>query len=106
MIKYYCDICETELQHTEVKVGGLDFNRGVLHLCDSCFKKFDSAKASLFSEYQASYSALDTSYLADLKSAILTNVDPEPIWDDPDDPDNPDDPTNPVDPEPVFEEVE
>lgn len=99
MIKYYCDICETESTHP--KVGALDFNRGIIHLCDNCYPKFKPAKESIHDTYQLSYSSLDTAYITDLKDEILTNVDPEPDWDDPDDPEQ-----NPTNPEPVFEEVE
>lgn len=81
MIKYYCDICETESTHP--KVGALDFNRGVIHLCDNCYPKFKKAKENLYDTYSFSYSTLDTAYLNALKNEILNNVDPEPIWDDP-----------------------
>lgn len=81
MIKYFCDICN--LESNEPKVGALDFNRGIIHLCDNCFPKFKGAKESLYETYSSSYTTLDTNYLNALKNEILNNVDPEPEWENP-----------------------
>lgn len=75
---YYCDICENEIENELVKVGGLDFNRGNLELCGSCYSKFKSAKDSLHYEYEIAYKGLDEDYINDLKEIILAEPDPEP----------------------------
>ena len=54
MIKYICDICESEITsegESEViglRLGALDFTNKVLHLCDSCHAGFKEAKESLY----------------------------------------------------------
>lgn len=82
MIKYFCDICNTDTTENP-KVATADFGNGVFCLCNSCFPKFKNAKESLYDEYSESYSTLNSEYVTDLKNAILNNVDPEPIWDNP-----------------------
>ena len=82
MRKYYCDICDNEITGM-VKLGSLDFRRGVLELCSSCYPKFKPAKQSIYSTYNTSYSTLDSAYIDSLKEIILApDVEPEPVWED------------------------
>lgn len=80
MIKYFCDICDDEIPSGDEKIGVLDFTNRFLNLCPTCKSKFKEAKATLYNEYKVKYEVLDTEYLNKLKQAILTNVDPEPVW--------------------------
>ena len=100
MIKYYCDICDTELEDNNIKVRSLDFTGRIVHLCNSCYPKFKEAKESIFAEYKTRYDELNADYLDDLKDEILNDVDPEPVWEEPSDP--PTEP-EPTDPETVWE---
>lgn len=98
MRKYFCDICNNEISGM-VKLGSLDFRRGVLELCSSCYPKFKPAKQSIYATYNESYAELDSAYIDSLKEIILApeeepttpsneeptnppNVDPEPVWND------------------------
>lgn len=82
MRKYYCDICDNEITGM-VKLGSLDFRRGVLELCSSCYPKFKPAKQSIFATYNTSYSTLDSEYIDSLKEIILEpDVEPQPEWED------------------------
>lgn len=77
MIKYICDICENEIVSsgdTEViglKLGSLDFTNEVIHLCNSCYSKFNDAKEELHSTYETRYNFVNESYLEDLREIIL-----------------------------------
>ena len=87
MLKYYCNICDSEIEVGEVKTGKLDFSgvnpmNDLLILCPSCEYKFKGAKASIYNSYKTQYETLDEAYLTDLKNAILNNVNPEPIFED------------------------
>ena len=83
MVKYFCDICDSEIQNSEEKLGVIDFRFTKLyHLCPICKPKFKEAKASLYDEYEAKYEALDTEYFNKIKQAILTDVDPAPVGED------------------------
>lgn len=94
MIKYYCNICNNEILN-EVHTGSLDFTKEVIHLCSTCYPKFDGAKESIYSEYNTRYNTFKSDYLTDLRNIILNDVDPEPVWED----DNEN-----VDPEPEWED--
>lgn len=79
MTKFYCDICETEVQRIDLHIGNIGFGRGTIDMCESCFKKLSTAKASLFDEYNSKYNNLDEEYVQALKDEILEeNTNPEP----------------------------
>ena len=67
---YYCDVCENEITGL-VHIAGLDFGRGTLELCNTCYSKFKPALNSLYAEYKDKYDELDSDYLDDLKELIL-----------------------------------
>lgn len=77
MIRYICDICESEIeasgdaQVVGLILGSLDFTNKVVHLCGSCYSKFNDAKEELHSAYETRYNTLNESYLEDLKEIIL-----------------------------------
>ena len=80
MIKYYCDICENEIEEGEQKIGVLDFTNRFINLCPSCKQHFNGAKASIYESYKTQYETLNESYFETLQGRILNNVDPEPVW--------------------------
>lgn len=79
MTKYYCDICETEVQRINLRVGNIGFDRDTIDMCNSCFKKLPLAKASLFETYNEKYNDLDEEYMNALKDEIL-ETNPEPVF--------------------------
>lgn len=86
MIKYYCDICENEIQEGKQNVGALDFTNKVVFLCPSCYSKFKEGKEAIFSEYETKFEEFNSDYLDDLKAEILetnetpVDVDPQPVF--------------------------
>ena len=72
MRKYYCDICNTELTQSAIKLDYLDFFRENVELCSTCASKFKGAKAQIFSEYNTKYNNLREDYLDDLIDIITT----------------------------------
>ena len=78
MTKYFCDICETEVQRIDLHIGNIGFERGNIDMCESCFRKLPIAKANLFETYNNRYNDLDEEYMNALKDEILeTNPEPE-----------------------------
>lgn len=78
MRKYFCDICNTELPQTAIKLDYLDFFRENVELCPVCASKFKGAKAELYSEYSGKYSDLKEDYISDLTDIITAEPQVEP----------------------------
>lgn len=77
MKKYFCDVCENEITTDTLRLGTLDFGRGILEMCSSCSLKLKGAKAQIYNEYKAKYDELDSDYLDDIKEIILTEPEPQ-----------------------------
>lgn len=82
MIKYYCDICNTEIQNDIPKAGSLDFGNGFLHLCNTCYPKFNEAKSIEYANFSSRYNALDQEYKQAIIDDITTDVDPDSVGED------------------------
>lgn len=78
MRKYYCDVCNTEISQNGVYVDSLDFGRGNVELCNSCYNKFKSAKLEVYATYSQAYDSLDSDYFDDIKEIILAEPQVEP----------------------------
>lgn len=88
MIKYICDICNSEIQSSGtseligLSLGTLDFTNEVIHLCSTCYPKFNPAKSIEYANFSSRYNALNQEYKQAIITDITTNVDPEPDWED------------------------
>lgn len=82
MIKYYCDICNEEIQNDIPKVGALDFGNGILQLCNTCYPKFSEAKSTEYPNFSLRYNALNQEYKQAIIDDITTDVDPAPVGED------------------------
>lgn len=71
MRKYYCDVCNTEISQNGVYVDSLDFGRGNVELCNSCYNRFKGAKLEVYATYSQAYASLDDDYFDDIKEIIL-----------------------------------
>lgn len=88
MIKYICDICNSEIQSSGnpeligLRLNSLDFTNKVVHLCETCYEKFDEAKKHYYDEYKTRYDELNADYLEDITSYIEGNESesPSPVW--------------------------
>ena len=69
MIKYFCDICKSDTTGN-VYVKNLNFNFGMLHLCNICYPKVIEGENELFETYSPQYEGLRDNYIQALKNYV------------------------------------